>query len=732
MIRQLSLNFYPIVSARKSRHWQIEQNARMRARARLPQNSSIEQPILIGRFGSLYIGSDIAQVKPVNVPQQVDELLALMHLPSDYRDREILVRACELAWEAHYGQKRRDGSHYYSHPLAVAKIVAGWGLGIEEVSAALLHDVIEDGEINGRRITREYLSWLFGGRIANLADGVTELGKEPKFKGAKPSVAEIYRKLFEYGDRDLAILIIKLADRLHNMQTLEYTSEKTQQEKAQETMNVYARIADILGMWQLKRELEDWSFRYLDPENHRLFDIKIFQALETGRHDILRIEKELELVIEELPYPVEMVFERRYVYELFQRAQLRGIKPDDLLPRDIWRINLNVPTREDCYKLLGYVHAIYPPVQGEFRDYIADPMPNGHRFLHTYVEMPHFGKLLVQLRSREMYDLYQRGIIAAIRLREGWQEQNQNWLKASLASLEEEKLSAEETYEIIKAVSTPITIYTPREESKELPFGSSVLDFARAIHEEVFLRTEGAILNGRPILIPIHHRLDHGDRIEVVRAASETADISWFEYLRTPAAIKTLRAYLRSRSNTEKYQNAIRALDSFSRKYYLPAQELVNTALFDRYVSDKGYQDNQELIYMIGTGEVRAGRVSQELLELFKDEFTRAVKNGREMVPYYLSVETEDRPGKLNDLISALTLMRYNIADIFQVASETEGKAMIVLAVDVFKGIGEAGMLRHIQTIQVKEIADTVGTAQMLRPERVEAYLAQKREQIKS
>lgn len=730
MTKQLSITFHPIVSAQKLRHWQRENSARLQARTRLVRLSTPERPTLVGMFGTLFSGLSISEVKPVDISAQVDELLALMNLPLDHHGREILIKACEFAWEAHYGVERRDGSRYYTHPLAAAKIVANWGLGIEEVAAALLHDVIEDGEINGQRITRAFLAGIFGERIANLADGVTELGKEPMFKGAQPSVAEIYRKLFEYGNRDLAILIIKLADRLHNMQTLEYTSVKTQQEKAHETMNVYSRIADILGMWLLKRELEDWSFRYLEPELYHRLEIKIRQLHHATQTEIIDIGKEISLVTEGLSYPVEMIFERRNVYELHQRMQLRNIKFEDVLPRDIWRVNLNVPSWEACYNLVGHLHAVYPPAQGEFRDYIGDPLPNGHRFLHTYVEMPNFGKLLVQVRSSEMFAYYRRGIISAVKERVGWQTQNQTWLSSSLAYFREEGLSTEETYDVIRAVSAPISVYTPRGELRELPFGSSVLDFARAIHEDVFIRAKSGVVNGRQV--PLSHRLASGDRVEVIVADFDAADISWLEHLRTASASKTLRTFLRRRQTQDIFQGAIRALDRFSRKYFLPAQELVSTALFDLYVKEQNYRDVQDLLFKIGTGDLRAEKVGQDLLVLFQREYAKAAEHGREKVPYYLSIETEDRPGKLNDLISSLSLMRYNIADIFQVASDVAGKAMIILAVDVFRGVGEAGMLRHIQTIQVREIADTIGEVHMLRPERVEAYLAQKREQIKT
>ena len=267
LLRQRSLGLFPMIGPRQlqqQRHWQREVNVRGRSLARQPKLSSPEQPIYATAFGRAFVskGMDefVLQVRlhelmPHSIRDQVNEVIE--HFSG--AAKELVARACALAWEAHCENgPRKSGELYFTHPLAVAKILIEWGFDAEVIAAALCHDVIEDGRIHGKRVTQEFIEKYLGRRVARLVQGVTELGKEPGFKDQEVSVAGIYRKLFSYGSMDPAILFIKLADRLHNMRTLEYMKPETQRLKANATLNFYARIADILGFWEIKRELEDY------------------------------------------------------------------------------------------------------------------------------------------------------------------------------------------------------------------------------------------------------------------------------------------------------------------------------------------------------------------------------------------------------------------------------------------------------------------------------------------
>ncbi|MBU1026813.1 MAG: HD domain-containing protein, partial [Candidatus Margulisbacteria bacterium] len=459
---------------------------------------------------------------------------------SDYK---LVKKACDLAWEGHYAQEpRKDGSPYFSHPLAVANILIEWGVGAKEVAAALCHDLIEDGKINGERITREFIEEKLGKRVAQLIEGVTELGKEPEFNGVeKPSDVDIFKKWLGYGAKDLGSLIIKLADRLHNMRTLAYTSEESQRLKSEETLKVYTRVADILGMWEVKRELEDLCFKYLHPEIYEQIMMKRTEIIAQNEDVIQNIIAEMQDGLTDLKMEIELFPEARFIYELYQRMEYRGLLLEELFPTDIWRINIVVPEKRDCHLVEGEIHDnLYPPVQGETYNYIAEPRPNGHQFLHSYVKVPRFGRLLIQIRDKEMQRNYKYGVVSKVNGRSDWFKEDFTWLKALMDYLKSEGVTENALYRMFAAVTEPIEVYTSQGKKIQLPFGATALDFAAQIHTKVFGKAKEAIINGRPT--PLSTVLQDADEVWIVKGEETRPKLEWIDWIRTPRALKLLRA----------------------------------------------------------------------------------------------------------------------------------------------------------------------------------------------
>lgn len=627
----------------------------------------------------------------------------------------LLEKAFRLAWEGHIGQVRRSKHPYIEHPLAVAEMAAEYGLGEKECAVLLGHDLIEDAIIGGKRVTREFLARELGNEVADMVEGITELGKEPEYVGDKPPVLERYKKWLEYGSRDLSIIILKLFDRLHNMRTLEYMDQVAQTKKARETLNVYAKIADRLGMWGLKRELEDLSFKYLEPELYRETNEKIREIREKSKA-VLGSKEDGESIIGRMDrglmgagIRIDFELEQRGVYELYERMQLREIPLEELTPTDIWRLNIVVPEEQDCKNIEGRIQKLYSPNQGEIRNFIAEPLSNGHQFLQSYLKVPIFGELLVQIRDRSMYDNYIRGVLATGK---GEKEKQLLWLNAMLSILKEEGTSERVAYKTLAAYSAPIVAKSPDEKEIELPFGATVLDFAREIHEDVFRHATAAIVNGRHV--ELSHVLNHGDRVEIVTSERSRPKIEWVELVHTPKARAALRKHLKRRQNKTKRKDALLALDSAlnseEQSFYLRATGLIETMLFRQYISQKGRKNKaEEFLQEIGAGKRKASDVVSDLNKLYLSQLDKHKDRRAKLAPYYLSIGAKNWRGLLANILDPLKEMGYHVFDSFPVNPEGEGEITLVLGVVIFGGRHHGGIVGQIQRMQVRTIAEEQG-----------------------
>ena len=719
----MKISEFPIVRLSDLRRWD-RSLVPLKSRFCTPRVSSVENPILAGP----------------SFEQRLLRLIERMIFRTGAKDAEkadtisrFIRRAAQFAAEGHRGVRRKSGDPYFEHSISVAEIVEDWGMGLNEVMAAFCHDTREDALIEGERVTQQFLSEHLGGRVALLIEGVTELGKEPEFKGEKPSRAAIHRKMVQYGARDLAILPLKLADRLHNMRTLEYVEPEKQKEKAWETMNVYVPIADRLGMWEVKRELEDHSFRYLDEDSFKAIDEACSGIVEASQARIKKIADDMERSFAKRGFSVKVLPEKRFIYELHERMRNRKRKLEELTPSDVWRINLVVPAGEDCYRILGFVHALYSPVPGEFRTYLHDPMTNGHQFLHDYVEAPKFGRLLVQVRDQDMYNFYRVGILSRIRGNRQWYKENPDWLRSAHAYLQQEGVSDEEASERMRAVGFGIVVYTKDGKPIELPAGATVADFACAIHEEVFLHADHAVLQGDNRRVSLYHKLNHGDKVEILTSLEAHPEIALLEHLQTPEAKRCMRKYLANRDPGRIFEDAIRELDRCLKPYHIKTKELVVSLFFERFIARYGFKGTTaalDYLAEIGKGTRLAREEVKAMRAFFVEEYKKGVEKGSAVMPHYLSVRTENVSGRLDDLISDLRKLGFNIADILQVESDLPGISIVVLAVDLIEGEERVPMLTQVQRMQMIDIAQQVGDAAPLQLRQVREYLLQKLEKI--
>ena len=618
----------------------------------------------------------------------------------------MIDQAFDLAWRAHYGQFRLSNEPYVTHALATAQIVKEWGLGAEEMAAALCHDVVEDGLLNGNKINKEYVADLLGERVADLVDGITELGKEPDYSGSKPSKDYIFGKLLEAARKDPSVLIIKFADRLHNMRTLAYAKSESARKKAAETLYIYSRIADILGMWALKRDLEELAFEYLEPERYR--------EIKTCREVIIKqSKKRVQEITDDLrknfsPIGVKINCERRGVYELCQRAELKNKTLADISADDVWRVNVIVPEKpvysaietSNCHLAMSAIHKLFHPAKDhKIEDHIYEACPNGHRFLHTYVKVEEFGCLLVQIRDRQMYREYQGGVLAYIKGAPDWKKINLIWLDSLIRHLSSEYgVKDKDLGEIFAAESVPITVYTHKRNTPvQLPRGASVLDFAFRLFDKKALSAVGAKVNGHTG-IPLSRVLKDGDIVHVDFYQRAQPGLEWLEWVRTPEAVDELKRYYASLGEGTLLSLAAVYLNGKLEKYHLSAAELLASGFFGDFLARHGLREPAEFLQKLGRGEIKnADKFLAEAIKELQAQFA-GPQAPRVRQPFLIIAES--RQGLLDKIANPMKDIA-NISVGFFHEYEANGKKMAAMTIYVECADSPAGelQLRRIRNI---------------------------------
>jgi guanosine-3',5'-bis(diphosphate) 3'-pyrophosphohydrolase len=472
-------------------------------------------------------------------PQRIFDLL-----PSVSKDdRALIVRACEFAKKAHDGQLRKSGEPYYNHVFATGVNLAGLKMDADTIAAGIMHDVLEDTSVTEAEMTE-----AFGEHITKLVQGVTKLGKL-RYSGVERHV-ESLRKFFVAMADDIRVVVIKLCDRLHNIQTLQYVSPEKQHRIALETIEIHARLADRLGMGRLKAELEDAAFPYVYPQEYRQ-TLEVFKTLrpisdEQLEKVVVKLEEELSI----FDVHIERIDSRiKHLYSLW--IKLRRYKMDLNKIYDIIALRIIVPTPSDCYQALGVIHGLYRPVPGRFKDYIAVPKPNGYRSLHTTIFSGDGTTLEIQIRTKEMHDEAEYGIAshlaykeigknmseAEIRRRIGWTKDLIEWQK-----------DVEHHHEFMKNLRTDffekrVFVLTPKGDVIDLPEGSTPIDFAYAVHSDIGDHVAGVKVNGR--MMPLDTKLQNRDVVEIDVRQDAFPKRRWLDAARTTLAKRKIRQYIR-------------------------------------------------------------------------------------------------------------------------------------------------------------------------------------------
>ncbi len=452
----------------------------------------------------------------------------------------LIESAYAVATDAHKAQTRDNGDPYITHPVAVAEILAGYHLDVASICTALLHDTVEDTTVT----TRE-LEARFGATIAGLVDGVTKLTRL-ELQSDRTKQAENFRKLVLAMSRDIRVLLVKLADRLHNMRTLGFVQKTERRHRiAHETLDIYAPLAARIGMDSLKTELQNRSFAVLEPDAHDTIQARLNYLRGQGADVIEEVRRELASVCRDAGVDVREVSGReKSAFSIWQKMQTRNVAFEQL--SDIMAFRIVVPTREQCYMALGAVHNAYQVIAGRFKDYISTPKANGYQSLHTGVTLrhPRNQKIEVQIRTQEMHDIADNGVAAHWNYKEGEQEaQNFPWVQDLLEILDN-SAAPDEFLENTKLelYQDQVFCFTPKGQLIQLPRGATPIDFAYAVHSQVGDTTVGAKVNGR--LMPLRTELANGDQVEIMTARGGTPSPSWERWVVTGKARARIRRYV--------------------------------------------------------------------------------------------------------------------------------------------------------------------------------------------
>ena len=517
--------------------------------------------------------------------------------------------AYELAREAHKGQKRMTGEEYITHPVAVAGILADLHLDGPTICAALLHDVIEDTPTAKDEIVER-----FGRDVGELVDGVSKLDKV-QFKSSKEAQAESFRKMILAITRDIRVIMVKLADRTHNMRTLGAMPPAKRRRIALETLEIYAPIANRLGIHSIKLELEDLGFHALYPLRHRVLDRELRRARGNQKKFLPKIVSGLQNALQRDKVPGRVESREKHLYSIYQKMRRKRIPLGAII--DVYGIRLVVPTVDDCYRALGVIHGVYKPMPGRFKDYIAIPRVNGYQSLHTTLFGPSGVPLDVQIRTEDMHLIAERGIAAHWQYKTGedagtsQHDHAREWL-SSLMQIQEGG-SPEEFYESVKIDLFPdrVYVFTPQGDILRLPTGSTCVDFAYAVHSEVGRRCVAAKIDRR--LVPLRSELRNGQTVEIVTAKGATPNPAWTNFVVTAKARAAIRAYLKTMNLSEAIDLGRRLVEQALSDFKLPlksieAEQMVAAA------QELGFATVEELFEQVGLGERLAPLVARRLL----------------------------------------------------------------------------------------------------------------------
>ena len=539
-----------------------------------------------------------------------ERLIQKMERAGIKKCRQHIQRVYEFAEAAHAGQTRNSGEAFINHPLGVAAILVDMGMDRTAIEAALLHDVVEDTEV-----TLEEIREKFGSEVAALVDGVTKLSRI-SFQNKQEQQAENLRKMFLAMAKDIRVILIKLADRMHNMRTLKFLPVDKQKKIARETLEIYAPLTHRLGMYKIKWELEDLALRFLERQKYYELVQKVAKKRQEREGYIEKVKKILRRQLNAMRIKAEIQGRPKHFYSIYHKMTKQNKPFEEIY--DLMALRVLVESVPDCYEVLGVVHNLWKPIPGGFKDYIAMPKSNMYQSLHTRVIGENGGPLEIQIRTREMHMIAEYGIAAHWRYKEGSADdtllEKIAWLR-HLLEWQQESKDADEYLENLRfdLFEDEVFVFTPKGDVKNLPAGATPVDFAYHIHTHIGQQCVGAKVNGR--LVPLNYKLKNGDIVQILTTKQESGPSSdWLKFVVTSKAKSKIRQWLREQRREEYIQQAREQLEKEIKKHARDPQEYLKTEILKDAAERLGFAEADDLLAAVGDGKVTAGMVAGKIL----------------------------------------------------------------------------------------------------------------------
>lgn len=567
--------------------------------------------------------SNIDQKKVV--PMGIERLYEKIARYGTDEDLKLIRRAYEFANKAHKGQQRRSGESYISHPIAVAEILTELEMDAATLAAALLHDVVEDTPVTEEELTAE-----FGTEIKELVDGVTKLGRL-RYLSKEEQQAENLRKMFLAMAKDIRVILIKLADRLHNMRTLKHLPPEKQQRIATETLEIFAPLAHRLGISKIKFELEDISLRYLNPQQYyRIVNLMAKKQAEREEY-VLQVIETMKNKLGEIDIKAEVSGRAKHIYSIYRKMTKQNKQFNEIY--DLLAVRVIVDSIKDCYAILGIVHTLWKPMPGRFKDYIAMPKPNMYQSLHTTVIGPRGEPLEIQIRTWEMHRTAEYGIAAHWLYKEGSDltkdmsfVQKMAWFREILEWQQDFK-DAQEFMETLKIdlFADEVFVFTPKGSVISLPKGSVPIDFAYRIHTDIGNRCIGAKANGK--IVPLDYKLQTGDIMEILTSKTSFGPSrDWLKIVKSPQAKSKIRAWFKKEKREENIIKGREMLEREIKKNGLEASEALTEKNLQDIMTKFNFTKEEDFLASIGYGAVSTHQVMTRLLEKIKKEHPESTR----------------------------------------------------------------------------------------------------------
>ena len=540
----------------------------------------------------------------------IDQLLDRVQSYQPDADLGMVRKAYEFSAKAHEGQTRRSGEPYVKHPIAVAGVLTSLKTDVTAIVAGLLHDTLEDTVATAGELERE-----FGKDVVHLVDGVTKIGKIT-FKSSEEKQAENFRKMVLSMADDIRVVIIKLADRLHNMRTLEHLSEGKRLEIAQETLEIYAPLANRIGVGWVKNELEDLCLKHLKPDVYEMLRVRVAKRDEDRQQYIQEVRELVEKALGEHGLSGAVYGRPKHLYGVYQKMNKQSISFEEVY--DLTALRIITDTKMNCYALLGVIHSLWRPLPGRFKDYIAIPKSNLYQSLHTTVVGPKGEHVEFQIRTEEMHRVAEYGIAAHWKYKEQGRVQDKDskafgWLRQFI----EWQSDLPDNRQFMDSVKLElfhdvVYVFTPKGTVKELPKDSTPVDFAYAIHTEVGDHCVGAKVNGK--IVPLKYELESGDTIEILTSPNQTPHKDWLKFVRTSRAKTKIKHWIKAEEQKRSLEIGRRLLETEFRRHGLaPAQVLKSSELVE-VAKQEGYETTDELTIAVGFGHIATAQVVNRLI----------------------------------------------------------------------------------------------------------------------